>query len=145
MFTYNPLEHIHLLLTFLVTPQITPFDFGEQPINFGDSSSLTCSVHKGDLPINLSWLHNNISIGYMDGIVISKVGQKSIFLNIDSVTDKHAGKYTCIAKNKAGVDFYAAVLNVNGIFIVTIFTVTVLIFKIYQFPFYSFSIVDFFY
>lgn len=59
----------------------------------------------------------------MEGIVISKVGQKSIFLNIDSVTDKHAGKYTCIANNKAGVDTYSAVLNVNGIVIVTIFLV----------------------
>lgn len=59
----------------------------------------------------------------MEGIVISKVGQKSIFLNIDSVTDKHAGKYTCIANNKAGVDTYSAVLNVNGIVFVTILLV----------------------
>lgn len=97
-------------------PQITPFDFGDDSINFSDSASLTCSVHKGDLPINLSWLHNNISIGYMDGIVVSKVGKKSIFLNIDSVTDKHSGKYTCTAENKAGVASHSAVLNVNGIF-----------------------------
>lgn len=100
---------------FLVIPQITTFDFGEESINFGDSASLTCSVHKGDLPINFSWLHNNISIGYLDGIVVSKVGKKSIFLNIDSVTDKHSGTYTCIAENKAGVASHSAILNVIGI------------------------------
>lgn len=106
-----------VLLNFflLVVPQITPFDFGDESINFADSTSLTCSVHKGDLPINLSWLHNNISIGYMDGIVVSKVGKKSIFLNIDSVTDKHSGTYTCIAENKAGAASHSAILNVNGI------------------------------
>lgn len=106
------------LFFLLVIPQITPFDFGDEPINFGDSTSLTCSVHKGDLPINLSWLHNNISIGYMQGVVLSIVGKKSSFLTIDSVTDKHSGKYTCIAENKAGTASYSTILNVNGIILI---------------------------
>lgn len=98
----------------LVQPQILPLDFGEQSFNFGDPISLTCSLHKGDLPINLSWLHNNVSIGYIDGILISKVGHRNSMITIDSVTDRHAGTYTCIAENKAGVASSSAVLNVNG-------------------------------
>lgn len=101
---------------FLVNPQIVPFFFGDNPINFGDSTSVTCSVHKGDLPINFSWLHNNISIGYIEGIGVFKGGSKNSMLTIDSVTDKHSGVYTCVAENKAGVVSYSTVLNVNGIF-----------------------------
>lgn len=93
-----------------------PLDFGEDSFNFGDPISLSCSLHKGDLPINLSWLHNNVSIGYIDGVQISKVGTRNSMITIDSVTDKHSGTYTCIAENKAGVAKLSTKLNVNGIF-----------------------------
>lgn len=89
--------------------------FGDELINFGDSTSLACSIHKGDLPINFSWLHNNISVGYKNGISISKMGNKITMLAIDSVTDQHSGTYTCLAENKAGIASYSAKLNVNGI------------------------------
>lgn len=98
-----------------VPPQILPFDFGEDDINLGDFASLTCSVHKGDLPINISWLHKNISIGYVDGILISKAGKKVSTVTIDSVQDRHAGEYTCVAENSAGVARYSVNLQVNGI------------------------------
>lgn len=91
-----------------------PLDFGEESFNFGDPISLTCSIHKGDLPINLSWLHNNISIGYNGGILISKVGQRNSMITIDAVNDEHRGTYTCIAVNKAGVASSSAKLNING-------------------------------
>lgn len=104
---------------FSVIPQIFPFDFGDNPINFGDSTSLTCSVHKGDLPIHFLWLHNNISIGYTLGVSVFKGGSKNSMLTIDSVTDKHSGVYTCITENKAGVVSYSTILNVNGILFFT--------------------------
>lgn len=112
-----------MLLIILVTPQIIALAFGDETFNFGDSTSLTCSVHKGDLPINLSWLHENVSIGYMEGIMVSKVGQKNSMLTIDSITEQHAGKYTCISENKAGVARSSAQLNVNGIFSFLLFVV----------------------
>lgn len=110
-----------------VIPQIGPFDFGDEAINFGDSTSLTCSVHKGDLPIKFSWMHNNISVGYINGIGVSKVGKKNSVLTIDSVIDKHSGIYTCVAENEAGIVSYSALLNVNG----------TVIFYIVSFPFSS--------
>lgn len=109
---------------FTVVPQIIPFDFGDSPINFGDSTSITCSVHKGDLPINISWLHNNISVGYMEGIAVFKGGSKNSMLTIDSVTEGHSGVYTCIAENKAGVTSYSTEMNVNGI----LFSIKVLVY-----------------
>lgn len=89
-------------------------------MNTGDSISLTCSVHKGDLPINLSWLHNNISLGYMEGISILKAGKKASAITIESVQDQHAGVYTCLAENKAGQVRYSAQLDVNGTFILSL-------------------------
>lgn len=99
----------------VVRPQILPFDFGEDDINLGDFASLTCSVHKGDLPINISWLHNNISIGYIDGVLVSKVGKQVSTVTIDSVQEQQAGEYACVAENKAGSARYSANLQVNGI------------------------------
>lgn len=98
----------------LVPPQITPFNIGEDTVNAGDSVSATCSVHKGDLPINISWLHNNVSIGYNDGIVISSAGKKISTMAIDSVDESHSGTYTCLAANRAGKMTYSALLYVNG-------------------------------
>lgn len=41
-------------------------------------------------------------------------GKRGSILSIDSVSHAHAGKYTCVAKNKAGEATYSADLNVNG-------------------------------
>lgn len=71
-------------------------------------------MHKGDLPINISWLHNNISIGYKEGVMITKAGKKISTVSIDSVDESHTGTYTCLAENKAGMTRFSAVLNVNG-------------------------------
>lgn len=104
-----------VLNIFVVSPQILPFDFGEESVNSGDLASLTCSVHKGDLPMNISWLHNNKSIGYNEGIQISSVNKKISAISIDSVQEEHSGLFTCLAQNRAGISSYSAVLHVNGI------------------------------
>ncbi|XP_066145702.1 cell adhesion molecule Dscam1 isoform X47 [Euwallacea fornicatus] len=97
----------------MAPPQISPFAFGEEPINSGDYVSAQCSVHKGDLPINISWLHNNISIGYIAGMQVTKVGKKSSSITVDSVSEDHAGTYTCLAENQAGKTEFTTTLRVN--------------------------------
>lgn len=99
---------------FTVPPQILPFDFGEDTVNTGDFASLSCSVHKGDLPINITWLHNGKDVGYTDGILVSKQGKKLGTLTIDSVQEYHSGNYTCLVANKAGFADHSAELRVNG-------------------------------
>lgn len=95
-------------------PHILPFDFGDDPINTEDFATLQCSVHKGDLPIEISWMHNNATANYEDGILVSKVGAKISTITIDSVQENHAGLYTCVAENRAGKTQYSAELFVNG-------------------------------
>lgn len=62
-------------------------------------------------------------------------GKRGSILSIDSVSHAHAGKYTCVAKNKAGEATYSADLNVNGyyFFIFSIWFATIL----FLFPFSS--------
>ncbi|XP_066244769.1 cell adhesion molecule Dscam1 isoform X33 [Euwallacea similis] len=97
----------------MVAPQILPFSFGEESVNSGDPASLNCLVHKGDLPLNISWLHNNSTIHQEFGITLIPTGKKGSSLTIDSVSADHAGEYSCIALNRAGFDRHSAVLNVN--------------------------------
>lgn len=99
----------------LVAPQISPFEFGEDPINSGDLASLQCSVHKGDLPLNISWFHNSKLIQSGDnGIFISQVGKKVSSLTIEDVQHDHMGNYSCVAQNKAGLSSFTTQLFVNG-------------------------------
>lgn len=98
-----------------MVPQILPFDFGEESSNSGDSASLSCSVVKGDLPINITWYHNRKIIVSGDyGIVISRVSKKLSTLTIDNVDAVHSGVYECVAANIAGNASYSAELHVNG-------------------------------
>ncbi|KAL3270305.1 hypothetical protein HHI36_009356 [Cryptolaemus montrouzieri] len=110
----SSVDHYHRLKKYVpVAPQISHFDSGEDKINSGESISLTCSVHKGDLPIEINWLLNNKSVDDMNGVVIFKAGKKISTLSIDSIQAYHAGTYTCIARNKVGAAFYSTDLHVN--------------------------------
>lgn len=106
-------------LNFTVPPQIAPFIIGEEPANWGEQVSVTCSILKGDHPMEIRWTHNNQEINptsYPD-ISITKNGKKVSLLLIDSVTARHAGEYTCVASNSAGSRSHSAFLAVNGTFL----------------------------
>lgn len=77
-------------------------------------ASLQCSVFKGDLPVNITWLHNNKTIGYNTGIAIFQNGRKMSSLSIENVAEEHSGIYTCLVQNQAGLTSYSAHLHVNG-------------------------------
>lgn len=98
----------------LVPPKIAPFDFGEEPSNFGDSASVQCLVTSGDLPIVFQWLFNGRPVSEVAGITTAKMGKRNTVLTIDSVTDRHVGNFTCRASNSATIANYTAGLIVNG-------------------------------
>jgi len=100
---------------FTVSPKISSFSFGESALQSGVSATVTCSVSQGDLPLRFSWLHNNDKIGERDDITIFPF-KRSSMLTIDSVSGSHAGNYTCVAENAAGVEYFTAPLIVNGWF-----------------------------
>lgn len=108
---------IKISFTLKVLPQIVHFDFGDEEINSMDMVSASCTVNKGDLPINIFWTRNKQKIFSNDGISISRTNKRMSVLSIESVRDRHSGEYTCVAENEAGVVQHSAVLSVNGIFL----------------------------
>uniref|UniRef100_A0A6P4E5G6 Down syndrome cell adhesion molecule-like protein 1 homolog n=1 Tax=Drosophila rhopaloa TaxID=1041015 RepID=A0A6P4E5G6_DRORH len=97
-----------------VPPKITPFDFGDTPTNVEDSVSVMCLIANGDLPIDIEWFFNDYGISSYSGINVVKGGKRNSVLSIDSVQARHAGKYSCRAKNHAAAVNYTTELIVNG-------------------------------
>lgn len=106
----------------LVPPQIRPFTFGDEPSNYGESIGVQCSITKGDLPINITWLHNGLHVDDIaDGIALGSLSTKSSTLNIDYIAGHHRGIYKCVASNNAGVNYLEAELLVNGAYVLRIY------------------------
>lgn len=114
MFIFCCCSNFIFPLCFKVPPKITPFDFGDEPANFGDSVTVQCTISKGDLPVDINWLFNGYALNDYLGATTSKIGKKVSVLTIDSVNGHNAGNYTCIARNKAQTSEYTAELVVNG-------------------------------
>ncbi|XP_076390031.1 Down syndrome cell adhesion molecule 1 isoform X8 [Megachile rotundata] len=98
----------------MVAPQIFPFTFGDEPVNSGEAISATCSILKGDFPMDISWAFNGVPIDSKstDQYTVTKSKRLSV-LAIDAVAARHAGEYTCTASNKAGASSHTAMLAVN--------------------------------
>lgn len=99
----------------LVPPKISPFEFGVEPLNFGEPASVQCTILGGDLPMTVEWLLNNKSIDQLHDITLSKIGKRIHVLTIESVASHHAGLYSCRSKNIAGLSEHSALLSVNGL------------------------------
>jgi hypothetical protein len=99
-----------------VMPQILPFTFGEESINVGENVAVQCMVLKGDLPMKISWLHNEAPILPNQGYKQIDISQRISTLNIDTLKSVHRGNYTCVARNVAGFTDYSTHLNINGSF-----------------------------
>ena len=106
-------------IKFSVLPQISQFYF-EDEYNLNDAVSTTCSVTKGDLPLDIWWTFREIDglnekkLSTNDGVVISRPNAKLSLLSIEAVKGRHRGNYTCIVSNKAGTIQYSAQLAING-------------------------------
>lgn len=98
-----------------VAPQILQFSFGDDPLNSGEMLSVSCTIVKGDFPVNLTWTFDDIPVDSSRQDVNIITNKRVSFLSIDSVAARHAGRYKCTASNAAGSDSHTAVLSVNGI------------------------------
>ncbi|XP_061930152.1 cell adhesion molecule Dscam2 isoform X5 [Apis cerana] len=98
----------------MVSPQIAPISFGDEPVNAGDLVSVQCVVTKGDSPLEITWTFDSqpIRSDRMD-VIVSNSGKRVKQLTIESVAARHAGEYTCVASNAAGSTSHSAKLDVN--------------------------------
>lgn len=91
-----------------------PFSFGSEPYQAGQFISAQCTVTTGDVPLMITWTFNGVPLVSSNSVSIAKSGQRLSTLAIESVSENHAGNYTCIGKNNAGIDSHTAELRVNG-------------------------------
>uniref|UniRef100_A0A182S9C1 Ig-like domain-containing protein n=1 Tax=Anopheles maculatus TaxID=74869 RepID=A0A182S9C1_9DIPT len=103
------MEHVTQLLVNV------PFDFGSEEIFSLDTVSVSCTVSKGDSPVDIRWQFNGNHLTTNNGVLISRQTQRTSFLTIESVRDRHTGNYSCIAENPAGHAIHTASLFVNGL------------------------------
>lgn len=92
-----------------------PFEFGEEPFDIYSTTTVTCAVTKGDAPIEIIWLFNEHRLRTGDGILVTPSGQRISIITIESVQPRHAGNYSCIARNKAGQAEHSSELRVMGL------------------------------
>ncbi|XP_050561799.1 cell adhesion molecule Dscam2 isoform X25 [Spodoptera frugiperda] len=97
----------------MVPPVVQPFSFGEVAMNSGQVVTTPCSVIEGDHPLRLKWLFDNEPIKPRSGVTVFNIGERSAILSIASVAHNHAGNYTCVAENEAGVHYHTSTLIIN--------------------------------
>jgi len=95
-------------------PDLLPLTFGRDVMDENDLAQLTCIAAKGDEPMTVSWTFHGNNISSDLGIITTPIGGRGSLLVISAITFKHGGKYTCIAKNDAGVRHQTVELKVNG-------------------------------
>lgn len=105
----------HLLFCFIVPPKLAPFAISDEPLHLGDYFQLTCAVLHGDSPYNITWYFNDEPITYVDGVSILFHGKRSSSLNIESVSAKHSGIYSCTGSNAAGRANVTTALSIRGL------------------------------
>ena len=110
----------------LVSPKIHPFTVPEA-LQRGDRLSLTCSVFKGNKPIEISWSRSPLqtdpnsdtspfpsSSPLPPTIKPVQIDDFTSMLAIADLDLAHNGAYTCRAENAAGSVAHTAVVRVNG-------------------------------
>ncbi|XP_044018803.1 Down syndrome cell adhesion molecule-like protein Dscam2 isoform X8 [Aphidius gifuensis] len=98
----------------MVSPQIAPFTISDEPVNWGDTITATCTVLKGDNPIDIEWALNGEPISKENSeITIVSTSKRVSLLTIEAVAARHAGIFSCTASNIAGGTSYSSSLAVN--------------------------------
>lgn len=83
-------------------------------MSYGDTISIQCTIAGGDLPVTVEWRLNGAPLESYLEIQTEKRGKRINNLVIDLVSAKHAGNYTCLASNAAGLAEHTSELVVNG-------------------------------
>ncbi|XP_026814900.1 Down syndrome cell adhesion molecule-like protein Dscam2 isoform X50 [Rhopalosiphum maidis] len=97
----------------MVPPKMTPFTFGDDIPEAGETISIQCTVSSGDIPIEFAWTFNGKSTSDLANVFVSKIGRRVSSLTVESLTEKNVGNYSCLARNTAGETGHTASLYVN--------------------------------
>uniref|UniRef100_A0A8D8XAH5 Down syndrome cell adhesion molecule-like protein Dscam2 n=1 Tax=Cacopsylla melanoneura TaxID=428564 RepID=A0A8D8XAH5_9HEMI len=56
----------------MVSPKVQQFSFGDEPLSYGEFTTINCMVSTGDLPLNISWTFNGRPLASSEGLTIAK-------------------------------------------------------------------------
>lgn len=106
---------MNYVVLFKVPPSISPFTFGNLPMNAGGFALVQCAVTTGDLPLDMSWQYpGDHEVTQRPKVTITRMGDRAAMLVIDVLTADHSGNYTCVATNSAASTSFTAELHING-------------------------------
>lgn len=97
-------------------PVITPFFFN-QNVQENQRSSVLCTISSGELPVTISWLKDGQLLTptlALEKKIIIKPDVDQSTLKFNPVRLDHAGNYTCVARNSAGIQAHSSQLVVHG-------------------------------
>ena len=97
-----------------VPPKLIPFSFMDDQFYKGMRAHVVCAATQGDLPLSFTWLKDGVDVRTLPEISTKSYDGYSSTLSIESVTSKHSGNYTCVARNSAGSMQHTTQLSVHG-------------------------------
>ncbi|XP_064487529.1 hemicentin-1-like [Ornithodoros turicata] len=95
-----------------VPPKIPPFSFPKNLL-IGERITVTCTTSAGDRPVQFAWLKDGSAVTNSTDIrIIENRGFST--LEIEPLSERSTGNYTCTATNNAGYTSYTAPLAVHA-------------------------------
>lgn len=93
-------------------PEIQPFHFPEN-LQEGKRTQLSCTIVSGDFPIDITWNKDSRPLTPDPDLQEQNHNFVSVLL-FRKLAARHAGHYTCIARNAAAQTNYTAKLIIRG-------------------------------
>ncbi|RZF37497.1 hypothetical protein LSTR_LSTR016521 [Laodelphax striatellus] len=93
-------------------PEISPFQFSED-LQEGSRTHVVCAIIFGDLPMEITWNKDGRPLAH-DPDIQEQSLQFVSNLVFNKLSARHAGHYTCIAKNAAAQANRTAKLVIKG-------------------------------
>ena len=93
-------------------PRVSKFEF-PYDVSMGDRISVTCSTRSGTLPLHFEWLKNESPVAKSEKMSIVN-GDEGSMLTLRQVSREDTGNYTCVVRNKEGMDAFTARLRMKS-------------------------------
>ncbi|GIY67333.1 titin [Caerostris darwini] len=93
-------------------PKIPPLSFPPN-VQTGLSTKVLCTVDRGIKPLEFKWKFNGKDIYNEDSAVLINTYDDFSVLNVDPVSSKYSGNYTCTVTNSHGKDSFTTTLMVQ--------------------------------
>ena len=100
------------LTIFIAAPRVNKFEFPSDAKE-NDRISVMCSLRGGSTPLKFEWLRNGVPIDKSERLNIGITDETST-LTLKHLKAEDVANYTCIAKNREGMDAFTATLRMRS-------------------------------